>query len=92
MSENVAARGADVLGGAVGLSELFPPEWMVEHTDYDDVEAFFEDAGASPVARAERRAPTDDHVASTTRFDGWSEMLGCALDEFGTRRRASPAN
>lgn len=90
MSEN-GGEGLSVLGGAVRLGELFPGEWMDEHTEYREIETFLRESEGEPALTrgGDRTAPSDDHVASTTTFDDWGEMLDSALDDYCGRESSS---
>lgn len=93
MSEQGVRQGVSVLGGAVSLCALFPPEWMDEHTEYGDVEAFLADGDGPALAPgSDRSGPSDEHVAATTAFDDWATMLGAALENYRDRTAASLRN
>lgn len=90
MSENGSGNGVSVLGGALDLRELFPSEWMRTHTEYERIDAFIADGDGIPATReSERRPAWNEHVASTSEFDDWKEMLGEALDDYQRRRTAT---
>lgn len=87
MSGDGIGSDASVLGGALDLGELFPGTWMCEHTEYEDIDAFIEAGGGVPATReSDRRPDWNEHVASSTAFDDWSEMVGQALDDYRERR------
>lgn len=89
MSSDAADRGMTALGGALDAGELFPEEWMGEHTEFADVDSFVDAVGGGPSAReSERRPGWNDHVAASTAFDDWTEMLERALDDYRSRRTA----
>lgn len=93
MSEQGVRQGVSVLGGAVSLGALFPPEWMDEYTEYRDVETFLA-AGDGPTLApgSDRSGPSDEHVAATTTFDDWATMLGAALENYRDRTATSLPN
>lgn len=94
MSEQAVGQGVSVLGGAVSLGALFPPDWMDEHTEYEDGETFFTESDGDPALTrgSDRSGPSDDHVAATTTFDDWPEMLGAALEDYQNRHSTSLTN
>ena len=93
MSEQGVRQGVSALGGAVSLAALFPPEWMDEYTEYEDIETFLADSDGEPALTrgSDRSRPSDEHVAATTAFGDWAEMLGAALEDYQHRHQASLA-
>lgn len=79
-------RNVRALGGAIELTELFPDEWMNEHTDLESIEEFIDadDADVPADATVDDLSTRrwDDHVADTTDFDSWSEMVSQALESY----------
>lgn len=84
------ARGVErrigALGGAVTLADLFPAEWIDDHTEFDDVRALvaeseFQVAGQSDFDAIPDR-DWDSFVAAHTEFSDWEEMLGRALERY----------
>lgn len=90
MSSESVDGGMTVLGGAVDVAELFPGEWMRAHTEFSDFDAFVAAGEGAPMTRGGERTPGwNEHVASSTSFDDWGEMLGRALDDYRSRRASS---
>lgn len=85
-------RKAESLAGEheVPMSELFPSEFMLLHTDFESVEALFAASGYSIENSEDLAAIPDDQwdvfIRSRTRFASWQEMLGAAGEQyFGNR-------
>lgn len=90
MSDTGCYSGVSALGGALGLTDLFPREWMCEHTEFEDIQSFIAAGDDAPEQHLDGSTDEwDDHVSSTTQFEDWGEMLGCALDEYHERRSAT---
>jgi hypothetical protein len=79
-------RNVHALGGAIELSELFPDEWMEDHTEFESIEEFIEaDDVAVPTDATVGELSTrhwDEHVATHTDFDSWSEMVSRAVESY----------
>ena len=74
----------------VAISELFPPEFMATHTEFDSLEGMFSASGFR-VETAEdfKRIPDeqwDNFVRSHTEFANWREMLSAGSEEWAARK------
>ncbi|MCG3776279.1 MAG: hypothetical protein JW395_3132 [Nitrospira sp.] len=83
-------RRAKNLSGEVSFDDLFPPEFMREHTDFNEIGDLIKASGYE-VNNADdfRRIPEaewDALVAAKTRFGTWEEMQAQAGREYAIRR------
>jgi hypothetical protein len=83
-------RRAENLSGEVSFNDLFPPEFMREHTDFTEIGDLIKASGYE-VNDADdfKRIPAaewDAHVAARTRFRNWEEMQAQAGREYVVRR------
>ena len=85
-------RNAEALGSKhnVSLAELFPPTFMVKHSEFGDLQAmvdasgFFDgltEADGERIAEIFRGQPWSSFVGQRTRFSGWEEMQRQAVVE-----------
>lgn len=85
---NQMEKAAKDLDGthSVSFSELFSASFMAKHTDFKTFEDFMEAGGFHAETTAEFEAitdePFDSHVATTTKFSSWEEMLKAATSEY----------
>ncbi|MGV3518725.1 hypothetical protein [Luteitalea sp.] len=87
---NDIQRRAENLSGSVSFDELFPPEFMREHTDFTEIGEFIEASGYEVNSTEDfKRIPDaewDAHVAARTTFRSWEEMQRQAGQEYVARR------
>jgi hypothetical protein len=74
----------------VSISELFPPDFMAAHTEFDTWEGMFSASGFS-VETAEdfEKIPDeqwDTFVRTHTKFANWHEMLSAGSEEWVARK------
>ena len=74
----------------VKLHELYPPSFMARHTDFEDIDAFFEaspyDIETQEDYDALEWSDLDAHTAATTSFDTHHEMGERAGEEWLKRQ------
>ena len=67
----------------VPLSELLPDKFFLENTPYKSFKDFLSAGGFHPETREDIEAipqtDIDAHVAATTKFKNWHEMMELAL-------------
>lgn len=72
----------------VPLSELLPDKFFQENTPYSSFKEFLAAGGFCPETRegieAIPQPAIDAHVAATTKFKNWHELLQAALQELLT--------
>ena len=68
----------------VSFDELFTANFMKKYTDFTSMEAFCDAAGIKTEEdfRAMPESTLDAHVAKTTRFSNWDNMLAKAGEEY----------
>ncbi len=64
----------------VSLTDLLTPEFMADHTEYDDPQPWLDASGLDWESGdfMDPPAELDDYVARTTDFDTWSDMIAQA--------------
>lgn len=70
----------------VSFEELFTEEFMEENTDFSSIDDLLEAGGFHADTNEEFEAIPEDeldaHVAKTTRFETWEEMLSEATEQY----------
>src|SRR5262249_26845279 len=85
-------RNAEAVSGnhEVPFSELFPPEFMLLHTDFESMDAMIAASGFKVESQEDFAAipdePWDAFVRDHTRFDDWNDMKAAAAREYVSRR------
>lgn len=85
-------RAAKELEGTheVPFSDLFTSEFMRKYTPYDSIDALLEAGGFHAETSEEFDAIPEDlfdkHIATTTRFRSWQEMLDTATEQYISRK------
>ena len=85
-------RAAKELEGTheVPFSELFVPAFMRKYSTFTSFDELLEAGGfhaeTSEEFEAIPEAPFDEHIAKTTKFHNWQEMLDTATEEYVTRK------
>ncbi len=85
------ANNAEAMDGehSVSLTELCPPAFMAEHTDFATIEEMFEASGFTVETPEEFAAIPDTawdaFIASRTRFADWRTMQEKAAAEWFSR-------
>ena len=74
----------------VPFSELFVPVFMQKYTTFSSFDELLEAGGFHAETSEEFEAipdtPFDEHIARTTKFHDWQEMLDTATEEYVTRK------
>lgn len=74
----------------VPLSELLPDSFFQENTPYTSFKEFLAAGGFYPETKADIEAipqtAIDAHVAATTKYKGWHELMQEALQQFLSRK------
>ncbi len=82
-------RGLARLGGPLSFEELFTPDFMRRHTDFEDMEAMVAATGRDVRTTEDFEAipPSewDALVRARTRFTSWDAMRGKAAEEYAER-------
>ncbi len=69
-------------GKEVGFEELFNPSFMKIHTDFNNIDEFFDKSPFSIETNEDfdnlDESELDKYVAETTKFSSWGEMLDTA--------------
>lgn len=69
----------------VPLSELLPDKFFQENTPYQSFKEFLAAGGFHPETKADieaiPQAEIDAHVAATTKFKDWHELMELALQQ-----------
>jgi hypothetical protein len=70
----------------VPFEELFPPEFMRQHTDFISIDEMIKSSGFKVNNREDFKnipdADWDSYVAKRTRFENWKDMMGLAAKEY----------
>lgn len=86
LSDNVEAMTGE---HSIPLTELYPPAFMAEHTDFATIEEMFEASGFTMETpedfAAIPDAEWDAFIATRTRFDDWGTMQTKAAAEWFSR-------
>ena len=86
LSDNVEAMTGE---HSIPLTELYPPAFMAEHTDFATIEEMFEASGFTMETpedfAAIPDAEWDAFIATRTRFDDWGTMQMKAAAEWFSR-------
>lgn len=81
-------RAAKKLNGKqeIPFSKLFTPAFMRKYTSFSSFDELMEAGGfhaeTSEEFEAIPDAPFDAHVAATTKFSSWEDMLGEATEQY----------
>ena len=82
-------RGLARLNGPMSFEELFTPDFMRRHTDFEDMEAMVAASGhearTTEDFEAIPRTQWDALVRARTRFASWDAMRGKAAEEYAER-------
>ncbi len=82
-------RGLASLSGPLSFEELFPPDFMRRHTDFEEMDAMVAASGhevrTTDDFEAIPRAEWDALVRARTKFRDWDEMRGKASEEYAER-------
>lgn len=74
----------------ISLGELLTDEFMQEHTSFSSIDELFESAGFTVETEEDLAAIPEDildnHIAKTTSFDNWEDMLDEAVAEFTCKK------
>jgi len=85
-------RKAEALNGEhqVPFSELFNSDFMHQHTDFESIEALIEAGGFKVETMDDFKAipdqEWDEHIAQTTMFANWQEMVNEAGAEWAKKQ------
>lgn len=85
-------RGAKELENtkSVSFDELFTDTFMKKHTQFDNLQAFFKDSNFTIGSQEDfENIPTaelDKHVANSTNFNNWQEMIDAAGTDYAYRK------
>lgn len=83
-------RRAENLSGSASFDELFPPEFMREHTDFTEIGELIKASGYEVNSAEDFKqipdAEWDALIAARTRFRSWEEMQQQAGQEYVVRR------
>ena len=73
----------------VPMGEMFPDDFMQEHTEFENVDQLFEESQWDVESQEDFRAipdePFDEYIAETTDFKDWDEMYSAAGGEWASR-------
>jgi len=74
---------------SVPMEEMFPPEFIREHTEFESFEEWLEGSQWQVDSQEDFEdipdGPFDDYVAETSDFDDWDDMFGTAGREWAAR-------
>jgi hypothetical protein len=80
----------DSAGGEVPMTELFPPDFMTNYTEFEDFDQFLERSRWEIETQADfEEIPEDqfdEYVDERTGFDSWETMLSAAGREYVMRQ------
>ena len=85
-------RAAKELDGTheVPFSDLFTSGFMRKYTSFDSIDALLETGGFQAETSEEfdaiPEATLDKHIAASTKFRSWQEMLKTATEEYFSRK------
>lgn len=75
---------------SVTFKELFPPSFMRKYTSFDSMSDLLEAGGFHVETQEDFKAipdePFDEHIAATTKFKSWQDMMQVAGKEYVTRK------
>lgn len=75
---------------SVSFDELFNDSFMSEHTNFSNLEEFFEAGNFNVNSNEDFEAipdsKLDEHVSKSTNFSSWQDMLDEAVKEFTIRK------
>jgi hypothetical protein len=75
---------------SVSFDELFNDSFMSQHTNFSNLEEFFEAGSFKANSKEDFEAipdsKLDEHVSKTTKFSSWKDMLDEAVKEFTIRK------
>ncbi|NGM68073.1 hypothetical protein G6M89_03435 [Natronolimnobius sp. AArcel1] len=87
LSDRVESIGGE---NTITMSELFRPDFMQTYTDYDTIEAFFDESPWTVESQADfETIPQDEfdmYVDENTGFNSWEMMLKAAGREWISRQ------
>lgn len=76
-------------GGEVSVTELFPPDFMRNYTEFESFDAFLDDCPWRVETKRDFEAiPTDEldaYVSEHTGFESWETMLSVGGREYVLR-------
>ncbi|WP_246029136.1 hypothetical protein [Paenibacillus humicus] len=74
----------------VTFEELFPPSFMIEHTNFSSFEELLEAGGFEVNSAEDFEAIPDDvfdqHIGKHTQFDSWENMQDSAVQEYAAKK------
>lgn len=85
-------KGLKELDGkhSVSFAELFPSDFMCKYTKFSSMSELLDNGGFHVGSQEDFRnipnEPFDRHIAATTRFKTWEEMLHTAVKEYAARK------
>lgn len=76
------------LGGSILFTDLFTPEFMRKYTQFESIDELLASGGFEVNSEEDYEAipdaEIDAHVAKTTRFHSWKELLTDAIETYST--------
>ena len=85
-------RKAQALDGEhrVSVAELFPPDFMARHTDFQNAQEMFDKSGFEIESKEDFERITDaqwdSFIRPKTRFSSWKDMLTAATGEWTSKK------
>ncbi|SPF53138.1 conserved hypothetical protein [Candidatus Desulfosporosinus infrequens] len=82
---NLPQEAATNLEGSIPFIDLFPSRFMHQYTQFDSIDELLSSGGFEVNSEDDYEAIPDEaidaHVAKTTNFDSWREMLTNAIED-----------
>jgi len=82
---NRIQEAARDLEGSIPFADLFPSGFMHQYTQFDTIDELLSSGGFEINSPDDYEAIPDEdidsHVAKTTKFDSWQEMLTHAIED-----------
>ncbi|HEY8909104.1 MAG TPA: hypothetical protein VIM51_02330 [Desulfosporosinus sp.] len=73
------------LEGSIPLADLFPSGFMHQYTQFDSIDELLSSGGFNINSAEDYEAIPDEtidaHVAKTTKFDSWQDLLTHAIED-----------
>ena len=73
------------LEGPIPFADLFPSGFMHQYTQFDSIDELLSSGGFEINSADDYEAISDEaidaHVAKTTKFDSWQELLTNAIED-----------
>ncbi len=74
----------------VAFGELFPTSFMRRYTSFSSMDELLEAGGFHVESQEDFEAipdePFDEHIAATTKFSTWEDMLGEATSQYAAKK------